>query len=465
MDMTKVFERIEELKPQMVKTLGELISYESFRQQPEEGAPFGRPARMCLDRALEICGGLGFITENIDGYAGTVKLYGGEPSLGILAHLDVVAAGEGWTRDPFDAVIIDGKLYGRGAMDDKGPAVSVIYAMKALKDLGVKLENGVELILGTDEECGSSDIAYFKEHTKMPKWLFTPDACYPLINIEKGHINARFTAECRSKNLKALHGGKTINAVPASASALLTGIKKEDISYALFGAGIATVVYHIRDNGDGTIELSAEGTSAHASTPETGSNALTALIKVLSLLPLDEPAKGLLTGLAEAFPHGETDGTSAGVKAYDETSGALTLVLSILDSEGDALSGAIDIRFPVCESVASICEKLGGTLSRRGFEPEINGSEPHCVPSDSKFVKALLGAYESVTGKKGECLAIGGGTYVHGTPGGVAFGCEIEGEDNRIHGADEFIRTDALVENAKIFAEAIVRVCNDPELK
>lgn len=458
MNMKPVFEKIESLRPEMVKTLGELIACPSFKQPASDGAPFGEGARACLDKALEICRSLGFKTENIDGYAGRIYSDEKESTLGILAHLDVVPAGDGWTREPFRATVEDGLIFGRGAMDDKGPAVSVIYAMYALKELGVNLSGGVELILGTDEECGSSDMAYYMKKKKMPPQLFTPDACYPLINIEKGHINAVFSSECPSEILTELHGGRTINAVPASASAVVR-LPEADIEKAIEKAACTVKFTLSKENGG--IRISADGVSAHASTPESGDNALTALIKLLSLLNLDHPAADLICGLAKSFPHGETDGEHSGVKSADEVSGALTLVLSILDLENGSLSGAIDIRFPVCESVASIREKLSKTLRAAGFESQVKGSEPHCVPSDSPFVKKLLEAYEAVTGKKGKPLAIGGGTYVHGMPGGVAFGCEVEGEDNRIHGADEFIRIDALVENAKIFAEAIVRVCKE----
>ena len=463
MDMKNVFDYIDSLRPNMVETLGELIACPSYRQESAEGAPFGKPARECLDKALEICESLGFKTKNVDGYAGTASFTEGEPSLGILAHLDVVPAGDGWTYEPYKATVVGDKLFGRGAMDDKGPAVSVMYAMKALKDLGVPLKNGFELIMGTDEECGSSDIRYFMQHAKMPKWLFTPDACYPLINIEKGHIGGRFTAKVGSSNLLEMHGGRTINAVPASANATVAGLSEDEINSAIEKAG-CTAEFSLTAVSE-RIKIDVKGVSAHASTPDSGNNALTALIRLLSLLPLDEPVSRHLKGLAKEFPYGETDGFSAGVAAKDDISGALTLVLSILDYENGEFSGAVDIRFPVCENVKSVCDKLSAAFARAGFESNCGGSEPHCVPSDSPFVQTLLEAYESVTGNKGECLAIGGGTYVHGIAGGVAFGCEIEGEDNRLHGADEFIRVDALVENAKIFAEAIVRVCNKDELK
>lgn len=462
METEKVFKYIDSLEGKMVETLSELISFKSYRSCPLEGAPFGIEARKCLDKALEICSSMGFKTKNIDGYAGSAQLGNGEPLLGILAHLDVVPEGDGWTKKPYQATVENGLLYGRGAMDDKGPAVSVMYAMKALRDLNVPLKRPVELILGTDEECGSSDLNYFSAKEKFPKWLFTPDAGYPLINIEKGRLLAEFSAECPSEKLVSLHGGKTVNAVPATAYAVVKGIGLKEIQMvAEREAG--SVCFDISECECG-VKISASGKSAHASTPDLGSNALTALLRFLSQIPLDEPAKSLIFGLCAAFPYGETDGTSCGISAHDDISGELTLALSVTDLEGGKMNGAMDIRFPVCQSVATLSEKLGKALQKIGFEPNISGVEPHCVPSDSPFVRELLAAYEEVTGIKGEPYAIGGGTYVHNTAGGVAFGCEIEGEDNKIHGADEFIRVEALKENAKIFAEAIFRVCNSDEL-
>ena len=87
--------------------------------------------------------------------------------------------------------------------------------------------------------------------------------------------------------------------------------------------------------------------------------------------------------------------------------------------------------------------------------------KPHCVPGDSDFVKTLLGSYERYTGIKGEPLSTGGGTYVHELERGVAFGCMVPEVDNHMHGDDEFMVIDQLVMSAKIFADAIIKVCND----
>lgn len=461
MNKQKIFEYIDSQKDNMIATLCELISYPSYQQEASEGAPFGKPVRECLDKALEICSGFGFKTHNYDGYAGTAEFTEGEPILGILGHLDVVPEGTGWTHDPFKGTVVDGKVYGRGSIDDKGPCVAVIYALKALKDLGVPLKKGVRLIMGTNEENGSADLEYFEKVATMPKWLFTPDGNYPVINIEKGMIRAKISAtpDAGESGILAFHSGKTINAVPELSWCEIGGVGENTVKEAINSLKLdVTLTTEPTANG---VKINAKGVSAHASTPEMGHNALTAMLALIKKLGLETEAAKLLSGLSDAFPHGETDGAHIGIKASDDISGGLTEVLSVLDyDKGGEISGFIDIRFPICENVASVSSKLEAGLSKAGFNVQAFGSEPHYVDSNSTFVKELLSVYEDITGEKGECIAIGGGTYVHHTEGGVAFGAEFPGEDNHMHGADEFMTIDSLLLNAKIFACAIERICN-----
>ncbi len=457
----KLFDYIDTLEGEMIETLSELISYPSYQQEPAEGAPFGLPVRECLDHALAICESFGMKTRNFDGYAGTATITEGEPELGILAHLDVVPEGTGWSSDPYTARIDGGKLYGRGAIDDKGPAVSVIYAMKALKDLDIPLKKGVRLILGTNEENGSGCMRYYFSKEKPTKYSFTPDGCYPVINIEKGMIRGAFECDIPAgdgKSLVEFHGGKIINAVPEVATATLKGVSADEISKAVAELN-SEVGFTITENGD-VINIEAHGKSAHASTPEMGKNSVTALIELLSKLDLGGDMGEKIKALSELFPYGETDGASVGIDFKDEQSGELTCLLSVLDYENGKLRGCNDIRLPVSFTVNDILNVYKPALESKGFSTHDSmGMEAHYVPSDSPFVRTLLSVYEEVTGEKGECIAIGGGTYVHNIEGGVAFGAEFMGEDNHMHSADESIKLDQLVLNTKMFALAILRIC------
>ena len=78
-----------------------------------------------------------------------------------------MCAGDGWNTDPFEGVIADGRITGRGVLDDKGPVIAALYAMKALKDSGAELKRRIRLIVGTDEETGSTDMERYKKTEEL----------------------------------------------------------------------------------------------------------------------------------------------------------------------------------------------------------------------------------------------------------------------------------------------------------
>ena len=192
----EIYNYIDANLAKMTGTLSELVAIPSVRGKAVPGKPYGEECARVLEKMLSIASSFGFKTENHKNRVGTIDLYPeGEPTLGILCHLDVVPAGSGWRTPPFSMFMSGGKLYGRGTMDDKGPAVCVLYAMKAIKDCGINLSQNVRFIVGTDEENGSSDLAWYKKQAKLPPRVFTPDGSYPVINIEKGMLRGEVTAK------------------------------------------------------------------------------------------------------------------------------------------------------------------------------------------------------------------------------------------------------------------------------
>lgn len=457
----KIKDYIYSHKDEMLSTLAELIAIPSVRGEAEADAPFGREPKRALDKMLDICGGMGFPTACCQNVAGSADLApdNAEVALGILCHLDVVPCQpENWATDPYTMTEKDGILYGRGVIDDKGPAVAALFAMKCIKELGIPLKKGVRLIFGTDEENGSSDMEIYMKHEKLPPNVFTPDGSFPVINVEKGMMRSTFSGRYEGGSVRRICGGSIPNAVPDRAFAEVEGISLADIN-AVIGADNSGAQFTAEEL-DGAVKISVSGKSAHASTPESGINAITALISLLNRLPLQAGAQSdILCGLEKIFPFGETDAASVGLKAQDKT-GATTLVFSIFSMENGTLSGTVDVRFPTCLDLKTVEEKERAALSAAGCEfSGFMGDEPHCVDEDSDFVQALLRVYERIEGEKGRCIAIGGGTYVHHVEGGVAFGAERGDTDYHMHGADEFITVDELLKDAVLFAEAIVEIC------
>lgn len=437
---TRVEELADEYLDSAVILLSELISVPSVMGEASEGKPYGEACAAVLEFAEQELS-QEFKVRNYDNHVITAQFDDREPELGILCHLDVVPVdGQVWTTPPFEPDIRDGRVYGRGAIDDKGPAAAVITAMRIVRETGLPLKKNVRLILGSNEENGSADIAYYLTRDKFPPMLFTPDGNFPIISAEKGMI--RYAVDMPADI--EINGGSVVNAVPERAEAVLpcTDLSAE---FARF-PGIDFSVENLENN---TMRIIARGTGAHASTPEQGKNALTALLSVLS--GVSETARFM----SQAFPYGETDGASLGIRCSDPKSGGLTCVLSIAKTEGGSIRFLSDIRFPLDKRSCDILTILDQRLHGR----DVFVSEPHSVDEDSDFIRTLLDVYEDVTGEKGECLAIGGGTYVHDTEGGVAFGAEWQGSDNHMHGADEFIGIEELRKDIIMYAETIIRLC------
>ncbi len=451
----------------LIAAISRLVRVKSVKGDPAPGAPFGPGPRAALGEAVELCQELGVESRSYDNDVGVADLNDKPTQLHILGHLDVVGEGTGWDTDPYTCVEKDGLLYGRGVSDDKGPTLCALFAMKAIRDLGIPVSKNVRLIMGTDEESGSDDIAYYYSKEPYAPQSFTPDAEFPLINVEKGHYHPDFGASWPAvvvePRVSTMTGGFRTNVVPPEAQAVVLGLKAPDVR-PLCGAveGKSGAVFTVTDMVGG-VRIHCAGRNAHAARPEEGINAIQALLEVLAQLPLaDCESTRAVKGMHQLFPYGDTRGKALGIGQADAVSGELTLNLALMTLTETGFSAKFDVRFPVCaneENCKKICE---ASFARHGItvtaDPDM--TSVHMVPADSPLVKTLLECYSTYTGAADpQPIAIGGGTYVHDIPGGVAFGCEFPDYDTRMHSANERVRVDDLLKAAKMFALAIAKLC------
>ena len=444
----------------LVEAVSRLVSIDSVEGRPAPGAPFGPGPAAALKEALALAEEWGLTAENHEGYVGTAGLNGGEDALHILGHLDVVAPGEGWTvTQPYAPKLVDDLLYGRGTDDDKGPVAASLLAMKAVKDLGVPLTKNCKVIMGTNEESGSGDIAwYFAPAT------FSPDSGFPVINTEKGSLRPTFTkswpAQADLPRVNWLHGGIRGNILPGDASAGVEGLSMYDIQPVARNVTARTGIKFTFASEDGVTVIKAKGEASHAAWPEGGNNAITGLISLLCALPLaDGDCKDALHQLNALLPHGDCKGRALGIAQEEPVAGPLTVAFSLLEITDTGLKGFFDSRVPLCATEENCLQPAKAAFEEKGFTFEAVQGAPHHVPADSPFIKTLLRRYEEYTGLKGECLSTGGGTYVHDIPGGVAFGCTLPGFDTHLHGPDERVRVSDLLLSARLFAHIIVDLC------
>ena len=446
----------------IIRDIGTLVAIPSVGTDPEEGAPFGRESRRAIQAAYDMAKGYGFDAHIVDDKLCIVEFGSGEPELGILAHLDVVPAGEGWETEPYACVFKDGRLYGRGVSDDKGPAVAALYALKAVKELRLPLKKRVQLILGSDEERGSSDVKWYVKNYPTPPKVFTPDGDFPVINTEKGRIHITFHADVgkmEGVHVVSVHGGTVVNAVPASAEAVVAGITLCEAQKAADVLRGTEAELRCAPAPEG-VRVTALGRASHASVCGEGVNAVCALLRYLLALPLsDNGGHRAIRVLYQAIPFGDTCGSALGVRCSDSVSGELTVNLGVFDYSAGGIFGGIDCRVPVSgdgERVfAGVQQALSGAL-----ETELADMvRPHNTPETSDFVRGLLRIYTDYTSLPASAESMGGLTYAHEVPGGVCFGCMFPGKEQSMHEANENIELADLLVSGKMFAQAIVEFC------
>ncbi|MBO4831896.1 MAG: Sapep family Mn(2+)-dependent dipeptidase [Oscillospiraceae bacterium] len=454
---------------ELLADLCDLVEIHSTAGKPQPGMPYGEGPAEALACADSMLSGHGLKTDNFENRVLTADLNDNSAALGIIAHLDVVGAGDGWATDPFELSMSEhGEiLYGRGVSDDKGPAVAAMYAMYAARELAPDLPKSCRLILGSAEETGMDDLEQYGRANFYPPSVFSPDADYPVINTEKGHFTPAFSASWEESaalpRIVSFTGGTVPNIVPHLASAVLEGSDLQQVQDVCARiSGDTGVTFTASLSQDGLITVTACGTASHASVPDKGKNAQSALLAVLVSLPMAE-CEGFskLRALSELVPFGDSSGRSLGIEMSDEISGDLTSCFSVFKYGLTGMAGLIDIRTPLCADGSDIDAAVADRFGAAGITADVTHREPgHHTPADSQIVKTLLGIYEDYTGKPGECLAVGGLTYVHSIPGGVAFGCTMPGYESNIHAANECMPLSDLIMSAKMFTMAIIQMCS-----
>lgn len=446
----------------LISDLQALVAIPSKKEESAPGLPFGKPCADALDLALRQAARLGFDIHNLDNYVGWAEMGEGEEMLGILAHLDVVPEGDGWSVPPYSGVVKDGLIWGRGTQDDKGPALIALYAMAAVKAAGLAPNKRVRLILGCDEESGSACLEHYIEHAELPTIAFSPDAEYPVVNGEKGMlrlcVSADYEEQKEGKRILSISGGDRCNIVPPTCQAVLHGVSAAEARPVCDAvAKELSVSISCSEEGE-VLTLSLEGKGAHAAMPEKGNSAVTAMLTLLLRLPL-APCAALekLSALLAAYPHHETDGSSAGCACADEVSGPMTLNLGLFQFQPAHFEAVLDIRYPIHANHEDIVANMRKTVP---LSIQVQSHMvPHYVDPQSDLVQGLLRAYTDCTGLPGECIAIGGGTYARHFKGGVSFGCVLPTTVDNMHQADEALSLEEMMLNARIMAHAILELC------
>jgi succinyl-diaminopimelate desuccinylase len=459
---------IDEHRDRLIAEAQRILRFPSVKGDADgPGAPFGRPIADALKSTLELCADLGMATENFEGYAGHAEFGTGAEIVAMLGHLDVVPAGKDWTRDPWGGVVADGRLWGRGASDDKGPTYAALFGAKAVLDVsraaGVTLNRRVRLIFGCDEESGWECMEHYfgAAGQQMPTVAFTPDADFPLVHAEKGSFTGvarRVISPVASASLHvvAVESGLRPNMVPDEAVARIAGDADalgpaEQVLGQTPGVAVA--------NEGEFLVVHARGRGAHGSTPEEGDNAAVKLLRALtgSSSAFDDISAEDEAWMVDLARRGDPAGAGNDIACSDEITGALTSNLGIVTLRGGIVEATFNVRYPATLDGETLIARFRDSLATTGWDvPNVSHTPPLYVPLDQEPVRTLLRVYREQTGDMSAPKTMGGRTYATAVaPVGVAFGPSRAGDPDVAHRADECIAIDRLIECAKIYAHAL----------
>ncbi|HWQ78870.1 MAG TPA: dipeptidase PepV [Anaerovoracaceae bacterium] len=467
---------IEQYREEIIRTLQELIAFKSVAAAPLEGAPFGAGVQEAFEYMLSKAKADDFDTENIDNYGGHIEFGGylldeegdmvgtSDEIMGILCHLDVVPEGKDWDYEPYGGQIAEGRLYGRGAIDDKGPTVAAYYAMKALKDAGVVPEKKIRLILGLDEETGWKGMHYYLKRVKHPDFGFSPDAGFPAIHGEMGLLIfdlakklGKSAAGAKGISLRSVTGGNAPNMVADHARAVIKADAYEAVKEkaAEFRKNTG---WQLNTKGMGkNLEITAQGISAHGARPELGLNAISILMKFLGEIGLENDDVRDFIDFYNGHIGFDLNGGAIGCGFEDEPSGKLVFNVGMVNIDDESAVVTINIRYPVTMNDEQVYEAILPVVNQYNLGiVKKEHKQPIFIPKDDKMIQTLMEVYKKHTGDAdSEPIVIGGGTYARAVKNTVAYGAVFPDEPDLAHQKNEYMEIENLIKCTKIFADAI----------
>jgi acetylornithine deacetylase len=339
---------------------------------------------------------------------GVIRGSGGGRSLVVNGHIDVVAAGDGWTSPPFAAEIRDGRIYGRGAVDMKGGVGAALFALEALHAAGIRLAGDVIFEAVPDEEtCAMGTVAAIARGYRADAGLVPEPTRFNLWVATRGLLHGTLTVPGRSAhaemNQPPWQEGGGVNAIGKAASLLaaLDGLAAEwgardDKRHPLLGT-------------PGIHPTGIRGGTFISNIPERCEVDLNT-----TYLPANADERGY-----GSVPRGETERAVANAAAADDWLAAHPPTWSWYT---DYPPSEIDPGAQIIETVRDAARELGVDATPEGIDTTYDG--------------ALL-------------------TLLADTPS-PAFG---PGDLARAHAPDEWVGIDELELAARLYARAIVSWC------
>ena len=459
---------IDENFQDTLKDIQKIIKIKTVKEESTDGAPFGLGIKKGLEETLKIAQDLGFKTVNLDNYIGYAEFGEGEEYIGILGHIDVVPEGEHskWSVPPFSGEIVERNIISRGALDNKGPIISALHSMKALKESIPTFNHRVRIIFGTNEESGDEDIKYYLSKEKAPKYAFTPDGQFPVVFSEKGIYTFSFKDSFLKEDTSILDivGGTRSNVVPEEAKVYLKKDLFQKVLKELESFKNSSCKFEVLEK-ENYLEIICKGIPAHASSPHRGINPITWLFRFLNEVISEKDSLKRFVNFMDKVVGVETDGRGLDIKTENEETGDLTLSCGIVKVMTQEKKSSIYVKFNIRYPVTTNEKQLDATLDKVGKDNEVefikeNHNAPLYFSKEHPLVKKLQKVFKDITDRDDKPVALGGGTYAKLMPNTVAFGPNFKEFRGNPHGFDEKMDIDMLKQGMLMYALGVLELAH-----
>ncbi|AEC02597.1 dipeptidase [Parasphaerochaeta coccoides DSM 17374] len=408
----------------------------------------------------------GFSVAEYDGHVVSISLPGtGEGRIDVISHVDVVEPGTGWSRNPFGAEIEGDILYGRGTQDMKAPFLVTYYTLKAIKEAGIHPKRELRLVIGGDEERTMDDMVRYVRKAGTPDFAFTPDSAFPVCLGEKGALMWRIQGSVQT-SIEQFEGGVQCNVISPAARAVIRSSATETEYREAFSSleifrdgGVEGSVRSLpsdqisertSERTSCRIEVNVKGIAAHASRPEDGRSATTALCAAIAHVEDDDFARLVASVFSDHY------GAGANLSRDIPPMGRLTMNLGILRLKEGKVYGEIDCRYPYGVTSGELTALLQSACPHLEISLDYD-APPTLADAASPFVTALADIYRKATGDEQSAPFISGGvTYAKVVPRCVAFGPLMPGGVSLAHQVDECIDLKDISILLRIYGDAMV---------